>query len=229
MNQLIDNWIKTGKNYESGRILYSVLGKNEQLKASLAKAKTATLAKELEKALLQIHAGKAEQVASKPKPSAKVPVPSVHVPPKQSDKPVNDTVLQAIDAEWKPIYKEMQLFRHKLRQYGNSNAAEHVNERAAWAQKVLDLEQQCLVIWRKRDYYIANGKLPDVQVDKQLPTDPLEIGRRVENLKRYIRREGEKLKKNPANAGAAMRRKEYLDEYQQLTGKQYQESDKNKR
>lgn len=216
---IINNWIEGGKNFKVGAAIYQAIGSNEALKRLLRKGRSPIAEKELNKALMAMVGKPAKKSAPKPAPLEKTPAPNT-----------KDSVIEALDAEWKPKYKLMQFYRNRLRKYGKSNAAKHINDRAQWAKKVLELEQECMVVWRRRDYYLQHGKLPDVPVvKKQLPTDPLEIGRRVENLKRYIRREGEKLKKDEKNAQAAQRRIEYLQEYKELTCKEYQENEQRKR
>jgi hypothetical protein len=87
-----------------------------------------------------------------------------------------DPVLQALRNEWQPLYQRMNYLRHELDrvtttaefplyEVGNDpgNSPEEISKREPIAFEILELEQQCMRIWARRDHYLQQGKLPEVK------------------------------------------------------------------
>jgi hypothetical protein len=92
------------------------------------------------------------------------------------------------------------------------------------AFEILALEQECMRIWAKRDYYLKYGKLPDQQEQKLIvPTDPVELGKKIEAVKRRIRDWKKKSQNNPEDPKAIATYEQYKDQYKILTGELYEE------
>lgn len=215
--QIIKNWLNGSQNFRVGVTLYNTFGTNPALKNLLAKGETPfcknLLIEELQKLI-----DKGIPVELPVEPIQK----EVGVMPDSAD-----GVLQALKNEWMPVYQEMQYKRHQLdKEFEHPNSEAAITYRKPLAFEILALEQQCIQIWAKRDYYVKEGKLPFVPETKLVvPTDPTEVGNMIYNIKRYIRRERLKLKKEPGNAKVAQRYKEFLAQHKQLIGEDYEEKE----
>src|SRR5699024_10335653 len=66
-----------------------------------------------------------------------------------------DEVLISLREQWEPLFKEMKTLQAQLLLIDSDS------ERGAAAHRILDLDDACQAIYEKRDYYIANGKLPE--------------------------------------------------------------------
>jgi len=209
--QVIRNWFAGNKNFHVGKVLYETFGPDENVKKLLNTGKSNFTQQLLEKHLLL--------VLSKPAPA---PIRSeVALMPES-----NDSVLKALKAEWMEPYQQMNFKRHALHKFGNTNTNQAINERKQLAFDILELEQQCMLIWEKRDYYLQHGKLPDAKKETafNIPTDPVELGKTIEATKRRIRDWRNKLTTNPSNAKGASELQKYRAKYVALTGNEYNEN-----
>ena len=107
--------------------------------------------------------------------------------------------------------------------YGGDNSA---SVRAACnelCQQILSLEQECMQIWEKRDFYEKNGRLPDIKTKEvKIPTDPLQLATFIQSCLRQIRRY--RLTKD-TNSKHAQLYLDYISKYKKATGNEYQEKD----
>lgn len=214
--QIIRNWLNGSRNFIVGSTLYKTFGTNQALKELLTKGETPfcndLLAKEFESML---------QTGLPVQPVVETKVVETRVMPETA----TDEVLQAISNEWKPLYKRMSYLQHSLdKEFDDMNSAEAIAYRYPIALEVLDLEQQINQLWSKRDHYIKEGKLPFVpEVKVELPTDPVEAGAVINNLKKNITRNRLLAAKHPDNPKYAQLYKSYKEKYKQLTGYDYKE------
>jgi hypothetical protein len=212
--QIIKNWLSGKQNFVVGTTLYKTFGTNEDLKKLLEKGETTFSKKQLVDELTKLVEG-----------GKKVSVP---ITPMQKDTgempPGDDAVLIALRNEWVPLYAKMNLLRHRLDDKGNDNSPEAIAYRKPIAAEIRQLEKECNAIWEKRDYYLQNGKLPFVTEKKfQIPTDPLELGRLAETLKKNIRRNRKLMKDQPAEPRYAQLYESYKTKFKEVTGKDYKE------
>ena len=211
--QIIDNWLKGKKSFIAGVILYKQLGKNERLKELLAGGETPFLRKELETALAKLMKEGVKAVA----PPALSP--ETDVMPDSAD-----VILKALKDEWMPPYLKMNLLRHELDKYGKDNGWEAIAYRKDRANEIKELEQVCMKVWAKKDYYEKHGKLPFVEeVKMDIPEDPEERSNMIEGIKKNIRRNRFEMKKPGADASFAKRYEEYKVKYKEVSGKEYVE------
>lgn len=195
----IPDWLQS-KDYIEGVRLYLELGSDPRLKALFTQeAKTDYKAKRLERALRDLM----------DKPADKTPPVFVKEFVKPDDQWPDDAddVLKALKADGIRKFKEMQDMRSQLMGLPNDEA------RCEMAHAILRLDDEITLIWQKRDYYKAHGRLPSEPKEVELVGDPHLAMKRMTNLQRYIRREAQALKKDPGNAAAAARRLKFIKEY----------------
>lgn len=212
--KLIHNWLSSTRNFHVGKALYQSFGTDRNLLKLLDKGKTAATQGLLLKALQDIVAVPA------PAPTPEVITPAAAVIMPDSDEPI----LKALKAEWMIPYQQMNLLRHQLHEFGSANDENALSIRKEKAFQILGLEQVCMKVWAKRDYYLKHKKLPLFQEAKLLvPEDPLELGRLVETTKRRIRDWKTKSAKDPANANAAAKLQGYREQFFLIIGFEYKE------
>ena len=213
--QLINNWFKGNKNYFVGLSLYKTFGTDEALKSLFAKGYNAYNAKRLEEELQKLITAK-----TLPKPVVKIVASNTEtsVMPDSAD-----AVLVSIKAEWMPYYTRMNYLRYELDKH-KGNEPEQIAARKPIALEILELEKKCNHLWEKADYYKQLGKLPNVKEVKIVAAEkPVDFAKQLENIKRNIRRNANKLKAEPSNAVYALRHEEYKKTYKELTGEDYNE------
>jgi len=208
---VIDQWLKGSRNFITGRAIYQSLAKDKHVLAALEKGKTSFTEDLLLKELQKLNEQPAKPVAQKAaQQTAEMPVSA-------------DPVLSSIREEWMKPYQEMNYLRHKLDSMQGDTIA-LTKEREPICLKILQLEQECMRAWEKRDHYVSNGKLPDVS-DKtlQIPEDPIELANLIGNIKRNIRRNRMLMDKHPDKPVYAQNYNEYKTKFHQVTGKAYEE------
>lgn len=67
---------------------------------------------------------------------------------------------QQLDLQWRPIYHEMNMLFNRLDLLKDGSS-----ECEAACLRILDLEQQCIKIWEKKDYLVEHGRLPEERKD----------------------------------------------------------------
>lgn len=211
----INDWLNGSQNFIVGRVLYNHLGNDERLKRLLKHGESNTNKKLLIDAL--------QALAQKPFTHHKKINRITDEMPTSS----NDVVLIALNNEWKPLYQLMKYKIGQLDQFGSSNSPEAIATRFIIASDVLALEKKINRLWANRDHYLQNGSLPQVNTkEKELPGDPVEAAKHIENIKKNIRKNRTKMNQPGADAKYAELYKKYLSQYEALTGKQYEEKSK---
>jgi hypothetical protein len=210
---VIEKWLNGPRNFYVGKAIYLTVGNDKRLIDVLHKGKT-PIAEELLLTALQ-------NLLSKP-----TPVKTSKATFETAEMPVDaDPVLQSIQQEWKKPYQQMNYKRHQLDQY-KGNTPEMIAIRKPLVFEILELEQQCMKMWKKRDHYLEHGKLPDVSERKvELPTDPVELGKLIESIKKNIRRNRKLIHQHPDKPVYAQKYQEYKQQYESVTGKAYEEKD----
>lgn len=208
----IKAWLQS-KDYLEGVRLYLELGSDENLiELFTSEARTDYKAKRLEKALRDL--AKADPGKPAPAPTRVISAPVKDWP----DDP--DDVMKALKADATRKFKELQDLRSQLLLLPDDHA------RGTAAHAILRLDDEMTEIWAKRDYYKEHGRLPAEQQDPYV-TDPFIMGKRMETLRRYIRRERDHLAKDAGNVGAASRLKKFIKEFnfyaERLGGNRIQE------
>jgi hypothetical protein len=204
---LINKWLSGKKNFHVGAILYKKFGTDEKLKKLFEGKPDPYTQKRLEEALVTL--------AQKPKVVLQSPSKT-----ESDEMPASvDPVLSSIRQQWRPIYQRMNYLRHELDKY-EGNSPEVIAKREPIAFEILDLEQQCMVIWKRRRHYEQHGSLPDVKpVEAPLPDDPVELGKMIETAKRNIRRNKQYAAEYPNNPSYPQRVKNYEAELERILKK----------
>lgn len=204
--ELIKNWLSGKRNYFVGAILYKQFGTDQEKKKLFEGKPTLHLQQVLEQSL--------SELLEKPK----VVLQPTPVKKETEEMPASaDAVLEALRAEWLPLYQRMNYLRHELDKW-EGNSTEAIKARGPLAFEILNLEQQCMRIWERREYYLKNGTLPEVKPQKttEIPQDPVELGKKLETLKRNIRRNKAKAKQHPDNPSYPLLVKQHEEELQQI-------------
>jgi hypothetical protein len=185
---LLTKWLSGKRNYHVGVVLYDHFGTDKKLKQLFSSNPDAYRIKRLEQAIAEL---------------AKLPsTVLVHRKPnEQTDEmpATGDPVLEALRNEWSPLYQRMQYLRHELDRIPG-NTEEAMAQRKPIAYEILDLEQQCMKAWTRRDHYLQHGNLPEVS-DKEfkIPTSPTELAKFIDTTKRNLRRNIKLAKDHPDN------------------------------
>lgn len=208
---VIEQWLKGPRNFYVGKAIYQTIGTDKKLLEVLNNGKT-PIAEQLLLTALQKHCEQPKRVIAQ-----QIEVDAGVMPES------NDPVLKSVREEWLKPYQEMNYKRHKLDEY-KGDGPDMVAKRKTLAFEILELEQQCIKIWKKRDHYLQHGKLPDASTSKkELPTDPVELGKYISNLGKNIRRNKKLMKDFPDKPVYVQNYQQYKQEYIDVTGKEYQE------
>ena len=157
-------------------------------------------------------------------------VEEVHTAPDHADRdgaemPESDNeILQALRNEWQPLYQQMNLLRHELDRYGDDNSDAAIAYRKPRARKIKELEQECIAIWKKRDYYEKHGELPFIkEIKLEIPTDPVKLAGLISNIKKYIRRYRKLMEDHPGEPKYVQLYNDYKQQHKTVTGVDYVE------
>jgi hypothetical protein len=195
---LISKWLAGKRNYHIGVVLYNHFTKGEKLMWYFAGGPDKFKQQKLEKELQELN--KKLIVVS----------PGISVDQDTEEMPKStDPVLLAMRTDWLVPYQKMQYLRHELDRY-TRNDKESIAIRCRLAKEILELEQGCMAVWRRRDHYMKTGKLPEVKDPADdIPTDPLELARLIHSLERNIRRNKALAIKHPGSAVYPLRAHTY--------------------
>lgn len=207
MKQLVENWWKNGKSWRGGIIILTQIGYDQSIIDQIKATRNDYAMKLLEDAMNKVLECNSPIQKQEPEKPDEMPEDS-------------NAVLQALRQEWLPKYTTMNLLRHKLDPLLDDDSDAAMIKRGKIALEILELEQECMTIWAKRDHYIKHGKLPmasDDQDDDLMPVvDPFKAANRIKNLKIYITRYNREIQKDPSNAKAAELLCKYQEELDKL-------------
>lgn len=190
MQLLIERWLQGPRNYTVGCTLYQQFGNNAAIKRLLLQGESSFTKAKLVAAMEALL-----PTATTPKPVEQ----AVEEKPVPTQAKGNDAaILAAFEKEWKQLYSTMQYHRHAMMQVGFANDDASKLARYNAAVEVLAIEQQLKKSWAARDHYIATGEVPHVATTTvEIPTDPMALAKRIEAIKKSIRRNKLKAKQYP--------------------------------
>lgn len=214
--ELIRKWLSGNRNFIVGVVLYKKFGTDDKLKKLFDGKPDMYLQTRLSEELTKLQGKPRLIVQPKKKVSEAGAMPESQ-----------DPVLKALRNEWLVPYKRMCYLQSELDRVSsdeyplydinNVNSPEAISNRKTIAFEILELEQQCIVIWKRRNHYEKEGKLPEVKEKKyDIPTDPIELGQKIETLKRNIRRNKERAARHPDKAQYPLLQKQYEEELQYI-------------
>lgn len=187
-------WLNGDQDYRTGVQLYVRYGNDPGLKNLFSgEAATGFKRTKLYNALLELYQGNSYEP-----PTLNDTVTAIE----ETGNRVEDGLRELYLAK----FKQMQDLRSQLLLLGNDQ------DRRAAAFAILKLDEECNMVLSRRDYYLQNGQLPEAATGGKIAEDPLQMGYRVQSLRRYIRREKNILKKEPNNAKAAKRLQAFIME-----------------
>lgn len=208
MLSLIVGWLNGCQNFIVGRALYNIIGHDENVKSKLKGTEN-----ELTRGVLRCAL------------EGLINQGNVKKSDESTDKDNHDIILAQFDNEWRVYYSKLNYLRSQL-DLSIDNNEEGINLRAPIALNILDLDDQCEAIWAKRDYYLKHGRLAEVDEKVfEIPTDPKELAKLLQNIPRNIRRNRLKMQQPGAKALYAHLYTRYKDLYKQITGNEYVEKD----
>jgi hypothetical protein len=211
---LIDRWLAGRRNFIVGRVLYDVYGNDAGIKALLSKGNTAFSYSRLVQALESVRVKPVKAVVHE------VAEATLFMPMPQG----TDEVLQGLEREWKPIYMRMNLLRHKLDEYNDRNDEEARTACGALCKEILQLEKDVMQVWKRRNYYVEHGALPWVNdVDDDMPDDAVKLALYIENIKKNIRRNRQRMSAEGADAKYSQLYVQWKQKYFKATGEEYKE------
>lgn len=187
--EVIKRWLNGSQSFVVGRLYYKQFGKNKVLQQLLDNGETPFAKTELIKALTLL-------LTEEKKPEQIPEIIKLDLMPKGTD-----DITTSIELEWRPSYQRMKFLTHQLHKYGADNSEQTREQCRLMCLEILQLEQACMKCWEKLDHYKLHGKLPEVKEEKLIiPDNPLDLAILIQTLKRNIRRNKEKAKKNPVNS-----------------------------
>ncbi len=183
--ELVTKWLAGSRNYFVGVALFKQFSTDEKLKKYFAGVRDPNKQSRLEKELQTLSNG------ISPKPASKIQKESGSMPASA------DLALNAFTNEWQPLYQRMNYLRHELDKH-QGDEENVVRSRSAIAGEILELEQQCMAVWDRRDQYLITGKVPEVRArPADVPEDPFDLAKLIHALKRNIRRNKQKAAEHP--------------------------------
>lgn len=209
----IRNWFNTGKKYADGVKLYLQHGKDPLLtRLFTAEGYSDFKMKKLTSALDEMITPR-KPVAPIAKPHEKKPDPSPAITTPESKWRKNrDSVEESLYQKWKPIFLEMQNLVARIGDVARAGVFDASKEQEAgrMALRILDLDDECDILYYNRDHYQQHGKMPLEEKPMEISLDHLLWPKRLANHKRYVRKFTNDLKKDPSNITAA----EYLQKHE---------------
>lgn len=100
-----------------------------------------------------------------------------------------DETLTAIHAQWKEKFLTMVDLQSRIFEVGLAGKKDLAKEKEAgvMALQILDLREQVISIYRRRDHYLEHGKLPDDPSPVLDCLDPIIWPVKLANAERYVR------------------------------------------
>lgn len=220
-------WFNSGKKYEDGIKLYLKHGNDAKLiRLFTAEGYSAFKMQTLTSALDAILS------ATKPKKTiADVAVKQIN---RKAEEQITqqpsiekhwskerDAVEQSLWLQWKPLFAEMMNLMARLGEVAIAGKKDPEKEQEAgrMALRILDLDDECDMLYNKRDFYLSNNKLPCEEPKHELCLDSKLWGKKLENHTKYARTFRARLKKDPSDTEAAellQKHEWYVAEYKKL-------------
>jgi len=210
----LKSWLQDGgKAYDAGVKLFLKYGKDKNLHALFTQEQETEYKRirlqQCVKALYDEYTRPGSKVAIVQKQIEQAPVAHKGWP-----KDNTDPVIQTLNDQWKPLYSELMSAQQRIYEIAlqgeNSNSHKKL-EACQLAHRILDLDDQLDDIYFNRDYYLANGRLPDSDKEDPIVGDPVRLADERKNIERYIREHKQLLREDPTHRLAAKRQQKLQD------------------
>jgi chromosome segregation ATPase len=108
-----------------------------------------------------------------------------------------DDIIAALHAQWKQKFLTMVDLQSRLYEVARVGKTDKAKEREAgeMALKILDLRDEVIATYAKRDHYLVNGNLPEEPTKEEECLDPMLWPVKLANAQRYARDYRSKLNK----------------------------------
>lgn len=218
----IRQWINGPRDYDQGAKLYLQHGHDHALRRALSEPASEFKKKMLLAAMKSLLT---KTVKTEKEIEVTRTVAIQRTSAERSWPEVKDPTLEALHLKWKPLFAEMMSLAARIYDValaGRKDPDKKI-EAGRMAHRILDLDDRCDEIYRRRDHYLEQGVLPDQDEAGELVVDPLKIPVALENAKRYVRYYKNKLTKDPANENAAQKIKQYegiVSQYQKMLSRE---------
>jgi chromosome segregation ATPase len=100
-----------------------------------------------------------------------------------------DEAVASLHAQWKLKFLTMVDLQSRLFEVASEGRTNKSKEKQAgtMALQILDLREEIIGIYHKRDHYLVNGELPEVPPAVEECLDPLLWPKKLDNAQRYVR------------------------------------------
>jgi hypothetical protein len=183
----IQEWLNNEKRtYAEGVHLYSLYGKYPSVLKLLQKEETSLTRTKLNEVLRDTWQKIKPDIEERTKAVQEFKTESLAIEKKEEagdGESELDSVVQGLDAKWKPIYGEMAMVHARL------GVCETNEQRYNLALRISELEAQIMAIWEQRDTYLNTGKLPEKKTKITKAKDlPSSAHAELINLRTYVSR-----------------------------------------
>lgn len=207
---IIHQWLIGKRGWVAGVALYKLYGSDARLKSALLQGESPFRKQLLANAMSEMVADYEEDTTgAEIAPVQKEPEhQAVIVGDKQMEEFAVSEKEDPYRSEWLPPYIEMNNLCARLRDMPTKE------ERGKAAHKILRLEQICISIWERRDYYSRTGlHMPKPETSGlDIVTNPNVLHKKLGNLRSSISKANTEIRKNPMNAKASARLLKYEGE-----------------
>jgi len=198
-------WLNNPTDYNQGCLLYNKYGSDLELKQYFTKGLTDSSRKKLFSELRNVYYALKNVNPLRTEPKVSVPDITKPAVPEPSIK-IDPNILESMDNDWKRIYKQMSSTKARLSALVSTDADPRENDlnlvkiRRELAYKVMELYGQMMDAISIMEHYKSHGEIIElnkmyVRQHPDLPTDPLEIKRQLDNERKGLN----KLKRKPVN------------------------------
>lgn len=216
-NQLqVIKWWHSGRNYDAGVRLFSMLSKNKVLIHTLSKRsakfgqaklnyeltkaaglnfrKIPALPKESQKQTRQTEnnqQSRKQTVTLKPSPDLKEV--------KEEFKKQYPKIIRRLKYEYSNLYNERSILHKKMGYIPENNSRQNMDERAKLLKEITDISRRMELIYHYIETYEKDGSIPEekdiwpVEKEKVLPEDPAGLKKLKKNLQSSISKDNNRL------------------------------------
>jgi DNA repair exonuclease SbcCD ATPase subunit len=127
-----------------------------------------------------------------------------------------DETMKALHAQWKEKFLAMVDLQSRIYEVGRAGIKDLAKEKEAgtMALQILDLRDEVIAIYKKRDYYIEHNKLPEEPTAVDDCLDPKLWPVKLQNAQRYVREYNAQLKQMDPSSNKYIKKLQKRDQWQ---------------
>lgn len=205
--KLIDDWLRGGQPYTVGVRLYMQYGADKQMhRLFSSEGESAFKKQKLREALAALATGNKQPATGTHKPTPVASTQEVFAKSWPAAKNTSDTM--------RDLWEQARLLLKEIAEiHGKLDVVPDTDQRRKLAFELLRKDEELDGVYAQRDFYETHQKLPDVAPSFSPISDPYLMANRIASLKRYVRREKQKVAADANNQAAVLRLKQYTEEY----------------